>query len=211
MGQRFDRLKPAATVLVLLCVVTSACRYWAGPLPLGTRNGVRNATGAASQTWAEPIGLPGLPNLHKVSDGLYRGAQPTARGIPEFQKLAIATVVNLQTSDTDATLIDQSVLSYEHIPMTPWTVDEAGVVRFLEVAADPNALPVFVHCRHGADRTGLVCATYRVTVQGWSKDAAIAEMTAGGFGFYSGWQNIIRYIRDLDVKELRRRAGLTIE
>lgn len=38
--------------------------------------------------------------------------------------------------------------------------------------------------RHGSDRTGTMCALYRIAVQGWSKEDAIREMTAGGFGFH---------------------------
>ena len=30
--------------------------------------------------WAVPVTLAGVPNLHKVADGLYRSAQPTAEG-----------------------------------------------------------------------------------------------------------------------------------
>jgi hypothetical protein len=50
-------------------------------------------------------------------------------------------------------------------------------------------------------------AIYRVVVQGWSKDEAIAEMTRGGFGFYSGWQNLVRYIRDLNVEHIRQQIA----
>lgn len=190
-----------------LCGVP-ACRHWAGPLPLGTNNDVRTAE-AATRTWAEPMTRPGLPNLHRVSDDLYRGAQPTAEGMTELKKLGVKTVVNLRESDTERTLIAESALAYEHIPMTPWHVQERDVVRFLQVVTNQENRPVFVHCRRGADRTGMSLAVYRVVVQGWSKDEAIAEMTQGGFGFYSGWQNLVRYVRDVNVPDLRRRAGLS--
>ena len=36
-----------------------------------------------------------------------------------------------------------------------------------------------MHCYHGADRTGLVVAMYRVIYQGWSFDAARSEMIDG--------------------------------
>jgi hypothetical protein len=53
-----------------------------------------------------------------------------------------------------------------------------------------------------------MCAIYRIAVQGWSNDEAIEEMTKGGFGFYSGWKNLINYIRELDIEEIKRSAGL---
>jgi hypothetical protein len=33
-------------------------------------------------------------------------------------------------------------------------------------------------------------------------------MTQGGFRFNSGWQNLVQYIRDLDINAIRQRAGL---
>jgi protein tyrosine/serine phosphatase len=204
------RAKLHIAPLLLACVAlwaVAGCRYWAGPLPLGTNNEVRTAE-AATRTWAEPMDRTGLPNLHKVSDDLYRGAQPTAEGMAELKKLGVKTVVSLRESDTDRPLIAESDLAYVHIPMAPWHVEDRDVVQFLQVVADDENRPVFVHCRRGADRTGMSLAVYRVVVQGWSKDEAVAEMTQGGFRFYSGWQNLVRYVRDLDVPDLRRRAGL---
>ena len=67
---------------------------------------------------------------------------------------------------------------------------------------------MFVHCQHGADRTGTATAVYRIVVEGWTKDEAIREMTQGGYGFHPLWANLIRYVRELDVDRLRREAGL---
>jgi hypothetical protein len=47
-----------------------------------------------------------------------------------------------------------------------------------------------------------------VAVQGWSKSDAISEMTKGGFGFYSGWQNLVNYILKLDIEEIKRQSNL---
>jgi len=35
--------------------------------------------------------------------------------------------------------------------------------------------PVFLHCLHGADRTGAMCAIYRTTMEDWSNKEAIKE------------------------------------
>ena len=68
-----------------------------------------------------------------------------------------------------------------HIGMEAWDADEDELVEFLKVLADPANRPVFVHCKHGADRTGTAVATYRVVCQGWTKEDAIDEMRSGGF------------------------------
>ena len=170
-------------------------------------NEVRRSENAATGVWAEPMELPGVPNLHKVSDGLYRGAQPTAEGMAALHKLGIKTIVNLRSFHSDRDEIGDLPLGYEHITMKTWHAEDKEVVRFLRIVGDEERRPVFVHCQRGADRTGTMCAIYRIFVLGWSKDDAIAEMTEGGFGFYEGWQNLIDYIRELDVERIRERVS----
>jgi len=180
-------------------------------LPFGSRlgNNQRQAkTIDAQNKWAERIELPGLPNLHKVSEGLYRGEQPTAEGMKQLEKLGVKTVINLRSMHSDRDDIKDAGLAYEHINMTTWNTEDKDVVRFLQIATDSNRTPVFVHCQHGADRTGTVCAIYRIIIQGWSKDEAVEEMTKGGFGFHSIWQNLPDYVHKLDVDDIKLSAGL---
>jgi len=54
-----------------------------------------------------------------------------------------------------------------------------------------------------------LCAIYRIAVQGWSKDEAIEEMTKGGFGYHSIWQNLPKYIRKINIEEIKQSAGLS--
>jgi protein tyrosine phosphatase (PTP) superfamily phosphohydrolase (DUF442 family) len=162
---------------------------------------------ASERDWAQQLELPGVDNLHKVSDFLYRGAQPTKEGMQQLKKLGIKTIVNLRSFHSDRAEIGDTGLSYEHIYMKTWHAEDKEVVRFLNIVTDPNRTPVFVHCRRGADRTGTMCAIYRVAVQNWRKDEAIEEMVKGGFGFYTRWQNLIDYIGELDIEQIKRRAG----
>ncbi len=198
-----------SVVIVVLAGVSLTYEYW---LPSDTRSGnIQRDVGAeqaARKKWAEPLELPGLPNLHKVSENLYRGAQPTAEGMKQLEKMGIKTVVNLRSGHSDRDEIKDTGLSYEHINMTTWNPKTEDVVRFLQIVTDSSRTPVFVHCKHGADRTGTVCAIYRIVLEGWSKDEAIEEMTKGGFEFHSIWNNLVDYIRESDIKEMTHSAGL---
>jgi protein tyrosine phosphatase (PTP) superfamily phosphohydrolase (DUF442 family) len=158
--------------------------------------------------WAVKLDRPGLPNLHKVNNGLYRGAQPTAEGIRELEKLGVKTIICLRDDHTDKDILGQSKIAYVHIPVKTWNPTEEQVVRFLRIVADKNRRPVFVHCKHGADRTGTMCAIYRVAVDGWTKRQAIDEMSTGGFGFHSIWMNLPKFIEKLDVEKVKDKAGL---
>jgi len=154
------------------------------------------------------LDFPGLPNFYKTSDDLYRGAQPTAQGMKQLKELGIKTIINLRSLHSDRDEFGDSKLIYEHMNMTTLGPKNEDVVRFLEIVTDSNYTPVFIHCQHGADRTGIMCAIYRIAVQGWSKDEAIAEMTRGGFGFHRIWMNLVDYIRKLDIDEIKKSAGL---
>lgn len=157
--------------------------------------------------WAQLVELEGVPNLFKVSAGLYRSAQPSETGMRKLKELGVKTVVNLRSFNSDRDEIGDIGLGYEHIYMKAWHPEEKELVRFLQIVTDEKRMPVLVHCQHGADRTGMMCAVYRIVVQGWTKDEAIQEMTQGGYGFSPVWQNIVQYVRDMDIEQIKKKAG----
>jgi protein tyrosine/serine phosphatase len=156
-------------------------------------------------TWARPINLVGAPNLHAVAPGVFRSAQPTAAG---FRALAeqhgIKTVVSMRANHADDWLARGTGIKVVPFPTNTWHIRRASVVGALRTlrAASPDA-PVLLHCQHGADRTGLIMALYRILYQGWTKEAALDEMRNGGFGYHAVWGNIPRFIRRVDVARLR--------
>jgi protein tyrosine phosphatase (PTP) superfamily phosphohydrolase (DUF442 family) len=197
--------------LVFLTVAGSACRQAPNLLLFGSMNTSRTTDNPASGRWAEQMQVQGLPNLYRVSADLYRGAQPKAEGLKELKKLGIRTVVDLRESSGNQARLAELGLVYKRIPMTAFFVKDDDVVRFLQIVGNPGHTPIFVHCQRGADRTGLMCAVYRIAIQGWTKDEAIAEMTQGGFRFNHGYQNVVNYLQDLDAGQIKRRAGLAPE
>jgi protein tyrosine phosphatase (PTP) superfamily phosphohydrolase (DUF442 family) len=202
------RLLVAPAILVLLGVCLIQCRGLESAIFPSNDQRQTKAEQESGRQWAEPIELPGVPNLHKVSEDLYRGAQPTAEGMKQLEKLGVKTIVNLRTTGSDRDEIEGTNLEYRHITMKTWNPDDEDIARFLQIATDADRTPVFVHCRHGADRTGTVSAIYRIAVEGWTKDEAIAEMTKGGFGYHRIWRDLVEYIREVDIDSLKLGAGL---
>ena len=180
----------------------------AGAAP-GTAEG-RSAGKAATRPphWAAKLDKAGLPNLHQVTTNLYRGGQPTAEGMAQLKAMGVKTVLNLRARHSDLDELLGTGMKNGQLHMNPWHAEQEEVARFLKTVADTNNLPVFVHCQRGADRTGMMCAVYRVVVGGWSKQEAIREMTQGGFGFNSMWKNLVRYVERMDVAALQRQAGV---
>jgi protein tyrosine phosphatase (PTP) superfamily phosphohydrolase (DUF442 family) len=158
--------------------------------------------------WAKPVQIKGAPNLHKVSDTLYRSAQPSTEGMRNLKAMGIETVVDLRSFHSDRDEIGDTGLAYEQIYVKAWHPEEEDAVRFLQIVTNPKHSPVIVHCQHGADRTGTMCVLYRVAVQGWSKEEALKEMTDGGFGFHGIWENLIQWINGLDIDRIKRKAGI---
>jgi len=163
---------------------------------------------ARPANWAKPISAPGINNFFQVTTNLYRGAQPTAEGMRQLKAMGIKTVINLRAHHSDKDEVVGTGLKSVRFESEPWDADHKDVVRFLRVMADTNNLPAFVHCQRGADRTGLMCAMYRICVCGWTKTESIEEMKKGGFGFNPTWHNLVRFIEKADVDKFRREAGI---
>lgn len=155
----------------------------------------RGAAAKRPLAWAEKLERPGLPNLHRVDSNLYRSAQPTAEGMTNLVALGVRTVVNLRDNHSDADEIGGLPLVAKRIEMFAGNPKIEQVKAFLAVLDDTNAVPVLVHCQHGADRTGTMCALYRILRQGWNVEDAIDEMKKGGYGYHSVWVNLPRFIR----------------
>ncbi len=177
-------------------------------LALVVQAGAPQEKGERPASWAQAVDKPGLPNLHRVSDGLYRGAQPEKKGFAELEKMGVRTVVNLRTTHSDRDDLRGTKLKYERIFFNPFNAEEEEVVRFLEIMAQEKNRPVFVHCKHGADRTGTMVAFYRLVFENWSKADAVREMREGGFGFHKIWRNLLGFIEKSDVVKLRMTVGM---
>ncbi len=160
--------------------------------------------------WAQPVKLDGVPNLHKISGKLYRSAQPSAEGMKKLKELGIKTIINLRSFHTDKDEIEDSGtdFNYERIYMKAWHPEKEDVIKFLKIVADPEKAPVLVHCQHGADRTGTMCAIYRIVIEGWAKEEALKEMTDGEYGFHEIWQNLEPFISKLDHEALKKEAEI---
>jgi protein tyrosine/serine phosphatase len=151
-----------------------------------------------SQTEKE---LRGLPNFGRVTDNLYRGGQPTSDGFNALHAMGVGMVVNFRESRTEEATEKREVeslgIKYSEIP---WSANHepssAQVVEFLDlVRANPDT-KVFVHCRRGADRTGVMIAAYRIAVEHKPVAEAVSEMRRYHYDWFFRPQ-LKRYIESL--------------
>jgi len=132
----------------------------------------------------------------KIVDGvIYRGSSPETDADWQYLKsLGIKYCLDLQTGASpmkDGSPLEESLKSdefgirtYAH-PLSellpPTRLELANAMNFLI-----NHDHVFVHCKAGVDRTGMVIASYRI-LKGWSKSKAIWEMRGMGMHLWYYW------------------------
>jgi len=174
----------AALCIVIILAMTVPTKTWA-------------------RQWAEPVRLEGVGNLHRVTSLLYRSEQPSPTGMEQLAAMGIRTVINLRRFHSDRKRIQGTGLQLVELEMNTWNASTEDVVSVLRLLREEKRGPFLVHCQHGADRTGLMIAMYRIVEEGWDKREAIREMVHGGYGYHAVWRNLIATIERADVDAIR--------
>jgi protein tyrosine/serine phosphatase len=154
---------------------------------------------------AHDLGSP-LHNFCVVTPGvLWRGAAPGRADAAWLVQHGVKTVVSLQLNVRPAferARVDPRItrsVTYFRVRdfiavdvLTHYHLDQH--VSYILAIIKEAPKPVFVSCRAGVDRTGIIAAAYRVLIQGKSTRQAIAEMD----GFHSPWDPMnAHYVRSL--------------
>jgi protein tyrosine/serine phosphatase len=151
------------------------------------------AIGAAASPHAKPVKAhqSDATRLHnkeivkfaRVTPTLYRGGQPSLKGLEELKKMDVAIVVDMRSGSrkSEEKVVNKLGIKYVHISWHCPLPTDKPFARFLEVIEHNPGKKVFVHCRLGDDRTGMAVAAYRMAEEGWSADEAMNEMRDFGF------------------------------
>ena len=124
-----------------------------------------------------------LNNFGLLNDRLARCAQPDADGFRDLRALGFLTVAKLNTEEESPAAAEAEAMGPDgqivgFVPIHTF-VPNAQVVSDIARAIDRELrrpdCKVVVHCLHGMDRTGLVCAAYRIIVDRWPAAAAWDE------------------------------------
>ena len=139
---------------------------------------------------AQKIALAGVPNAGQINDFLLRGAQPSNQGLAELKKLGVTTVVNLRgwshEVESERKQAESLGLRYLNIPVSGWSPPtNEQVAQFLALLRSSPGQKIFVHCKYGEDRTGVMMAAFRIAENNWTVEQAIQEMDS--FGFHYHW------------------------
>jgi hypothetical protein len=142
-----------------------------------------------------------LSKFLRVDNGLYRGSAPSPKDVQMLKdKYGVKKIVSLDQNCADTISNTCKLLGIKQV-VVDLNGDKQTLIDLLKHDLKDlliNGGPTFVHCRHGKDRTGLVCAMYQCKYQGKDPEAAIAEAKALGFGvgvdptFTSLYEKLIR-------------------
>lgn len=130
--------------------------------------------------------VPGIQNFGRLDARLFRGAQPEIAAYPTLKTFGIDVVVRLSTGgeyiEGERRQVEKIGLHFVSLPWRAEDTPEPGqIADFFELMRAHPDWKVFVHCREGVDRTGVMVALYRIAVDRWSADAALDEMRAFHF------------------------------
>lgn len=139
-----------------------------------------------------------LANFQIVADNFYRGGQPDPQGAEWLLQNGVTTEVDLRGDDRDNSINPPQWQPKKvfNIAMPDYgspTFEQ--VEQFVDVINNPENGKVFVHCKAGIGRTGLMTACWRIS-QGMSADDALALENINCF---AGALKQEDFVRDFEV------------
>jgi uncharacterized protein (TIGR01244 family) len=125
----------------------------------------------------------GIKNTVQPEPGLLTAGQPTPEQLQEAAKAGYKTVLDLRAPGEDrgfdeTKAAEAAGLAYVNVPVTPDTLDQAVIDRFL-AALEGAERPVLVHCGT-ANRVGGVYYAYLVLEKGLSEQEALERARDAG-------------------------------
>lgn len=151
-------------------------------------------------------------NLYQVDSLLYRSEQLVKADKEMIKNIPIKTIINLRyftrSKDKKVFQTADNIILINH-PLLTWRIraqDIAQVLQRIRKAQEQGA--VLVHCYHGADRTGIMVAMYRIIYHQWSIATAKEEMLQGPYGYHSIWKNLEALFTEKTVQEVREHLGI---
>jgi protein tyrosine phosphatase (PTP) superfamily phosphohydrolase (DUF442 family) len=127
-----------------------------------------------------------IGNFGRIGTVYFRGEQPVGRDYADLAALGVKTVIDLQAdgdNHREQSEVEAAGMTFHRIPMTTRVLPTAQQLsEFMAIVTDPARQPVYVHCKGGKHRTGIMTAVYRMEIDGWTPGQAFSEMKKYKFG-----------------------------
>lgn len=124
--------------------------------------------------------------------------QPGDDGFKALEKLGLKSVLNLREYHSDDDEAKHTAPHLYRFKLAVGKVSQEDLINCLLIIHHAPK-PILIHCWHGSDRTGIVCAAYRIVMQNWSPEKALAELLDERFGHHrTYYSNLAELIRSTD-------------
>jgi protein tyrosine/serine phosphatase len=136
------------------------------------------AIGSAQTSPKAVTGL-NLKNFGSMDDVLYRGGQPSETDYKALADFGIKTIIDLRNDEESfaKSAAEAAGLRYFNISLNGVSAPtDEDVAKFLSIVNDPASGKIYMHCKAGIHRTGVMGAVYRINKDGWDYDKTYAEM-----------------------------------
>lgn len=127
-----------------------------------------------------------IPKFIQVNEHIARGGRPSEADVKELKSMGYKTIINIEDAmkvvKSEMSLAKSLGLQYYSFPMASLREPKDKLVdNILVQLKNPENYPIFIHCQHGEDRTGMMMGFYRFYFEGWSAQQAYKEMKDLGF------------------------------
>lgn len=142
-----------------------------------------------------------IAHLHKIDDHLFTANQPKSEDFATLKQMGIKTVVDLRGgwihAPRERKEVEAAGMKYVSVRLSGfWEPHDSQIAKILSVVEDPAQQPVFVHCRRGDDRTGIVIACYHIDHDHWTNQRALDAARHDGMSILEVLMQ--RYVRHFD-------------
>ncbi len=174
----------ALALIVTGCSGSNNSNTATAATPIGVN--LRRPVPSPALNWPKPdVTRADVPNFAMVTPTILRGGAPTKKGFEELKHAMVKTVIDLRIAPmhvrAERKVVQSLGMTYINLPMSGDPPTAKQIATWLRLSRDKSAARVYVHCQHGADRTGCMVGIYREKYQGWSYDRAYKEMRKYGF------------------------------
>lgn len=193
-------MKNIAGAIGLSLFLTASVAFRQNAFSIPKDDSAAGHAAASSAAFAEKLSVSGVPNAGKISEQLFRGAQPNISEMAELKNIGITTIVDLRsesshTREQERRRAEALGMHFVSIPVGGFSnPSSAQLAQFFTLVRQTPQEKIFVHCRYGHDRTGVFIAAYRIAFEHWTPNQALAEMNAFGFNhtFHPGMSVFVR-------------------
>lgn len=152
-------------------------------------------------------------NFHKVTEGLWRSAQPSPGDVRRLARRGLKTIVNLRAGRGHGAWPLEMEAAKAHgieiidFPLRSRDVPDRETLLQLISFFRTLPQPILVHCKSGADRAGLMSTLYLLLCERQPYSEAIQQLSPA-YGHFRWTRTGIldcffeRYVRDSEEKQI---------